>query len=94
MAQLTNKTRRAIELPSRHVIPKTGKLVTTNEVIRAIDNWSKLSGLIRSGEVAVAFDPEPGPEPEPEPEEGETVAEAIDADPPETPATPVPVQKR
>ena len=90
MAQLTNKTRRAIELPSRHVIPKAGKLVTTNAVIRAIDNWSKLSGLILSGEVAVAFDPEPGPEPE----EGATVAEAIDADPPETPATPVPVKKR
>ncbi|WP_444668412.1 hypothetical protein [Cereibacter changlensis] len=88
MAQLTNKTRRAIELPSRHVIPKAGKLVTTNEVIRAIDNWSKLSGLILSGEVAVAFDPEP------EPEEGETVAEAIDHPAPETPATPVPVKKR
>lgn len=92
MAQLTNKTRRAIELPSRHVIPKAGKLVTTNEVIRAIDNWSKLSGLILSGEVAVAFDPEPGSEPERE--ESETVAEAIDADPPETPATPVPAQKK
>lgn len=88
MAQLTNKTRRAIELPSRHVIPKAGKLVTTNEVIRAIDNWSKLSGLILSGEVAVAFDPEPGPE------EGGTVAEAIDADPPETPATPVPASQK
>lgn len=91
MAQLTNKTRRAIELPSRHVIPKAGKLVTTNEVIRAIDNWSKLSGLILSGEVTVAFDPEP--DPEPEPEEGETVAETIDASPPETPA-PVPAQKK
>lgn len=92
MAQLTNKTRRAIELPSRHVIPKAGKLVTTNEVIRAIDNWSKLSGLILSGEVAVAFDPEPGPAPEPE--EGGMVAEAIDADPAEPPATPVPAQKK
>lgn len=90
MAQLTNKTRRAIELPSRHVIPRAGKLVTTNEVIRAIDNWSKLSGLILSGEVSVAFDPEPGPEPE----EGGTVAEAIDHPAPENPATPIPAQKK
>jgi len=74
MAKLTNKTRIDIPLPSRHVIPRLGHLTLPNATIKSVDNWSRLSGLILSGDVAVEFDPEPSIE-----DPGETVTETVES---------------
>ncbi|WYK06456.1 hypothetical protein DWF04_022735 [Cereibacter sphaeroides f. sp. denitrificans] len=85
MAKLTNLTRRDIDLPSRHVIPRLGTLETTNEVIRG-DNWPKLNGLILSGDVAVEFDPEEAPE------QGETMTQVVSTPIIDLPGDPVKIK--
>lgn len=59
MARLINATRRDIVLPTFHIVPKSGALETTDEVIRCPDNWPRVNALILSGDLSAEFDPEP-----------------------------------
>lgn len=59
MARITNTTRRAIELPTRHIIPASGHLETTNALIRCPDNYRRIEALERAGDVQVDLDEEP-----------------------------------
>jgi hypothetical protein len=58
MAKLKNKTRRDIELPSRHIIPREGVLIIPDDVAKSIDNWLRLQTLIFAGDMTAEFDPE------------------------------------
>lgn len=59
MASLTNPGLRPVPLPTGHVVPRAGTLVTTNDVLRCPDNAAMLRGLILSGALTVDYDPEP-----------------------------------
>lgn len=87
MAKLTNRTKRDIDLPSRHVIPRLGELTLPNETIRSVDNWPRVNGLVLSGDLAVEFDPEPSLD---DPEK--TVTEVIQAPEVDHPGDPVKVK--
>lgn len=65
MAKLTSAMLADFPLPTGHVIPRLGVLVTTDAVIRCVDNWPILQGFIFNGSVAVEYDPEPEAAPEP-----------------------------
>ena len=45
-------------LPTRHVVPREGNLITTNDVIRSTDNWPMLNALLLAGEIGLEFDTE------------------------------------
>lgn len=62
MASLTNTGLRPVPLPTGHVVPRAGTLVTTNDVLRCPDNAAMLRGLILSGALTADYDPEPDPE--------------------------------
>lgn len=82
MARLINKTRRDIVLQTRHVIPVTGYLDTTDEVIRCPDNWPRLNGLIIAGDVVAEYDDAPVVAPVAPPEPAAPVAEPVTVDDP------------
>lgn len=59
MASITNKTKRDITLPSRHVVPKMGSLDNLlNETIKSTDNWPMINGLALAGDIEVILDAE------------------------------------
>ena len=88
MASIKNNTRRAITLPSMHVIPAMGILDgITNDVINMRDNALMIGGLARSLQIEVSFDaeviPDEGPvtasiEPNPEAVEQAKVNAALE----------------
>jgi hypothetical protein len=96
MAKIINPGRRPITLATKHVVPRMGELVTTNDVIQCPDNWPTLNAMFAVGEIGIELDPVPeivSPvyptdpvEPEPQPEGVKLV---YPTDP--IPAEPVPV---
>jgi hypothetical protein len=58
MSKITNYSSRPIRLPTDHIVPAMGELVTTNSVLNCVDNAPMISALAKSGVVAVEFDPE------------------------------------
>lgn len=79
MARLINPGRAPLALPTGHVAPRGGELVTTNDVLRCPDNARVLSGPILSGQVTVEYDPDPPVDPETPSASGQPV---VAADPP------------
>lgn len=59
MAKIINFGRQSITLPTRHVVPRMGELLTTNDVLRAPDNEGVLAALTNSGVITIEFDPDP-----------------------------------
>ena len=56
MAKISNSGRFDITIPSGHVVPANGELLTTNEVIRMIDNQRFLPAMKSSGEISYELD--------------------------------------
>ena len=59
MAKITNLGRRDLPLPTRHIVPRMGDLVTTNDTIRSPDNWTMLNAMALAGDVTIELDPDP-----------------------------------
>lgn len=59
MAKLINPGFQPVNLPTGHVVPRKGELVTTNDVLRCVDNARVLAGLIATGAVLAEYDPDP-----------------------------------
>lgn len=59
MAKLVNPSLRPVPLPTGHIVPRQGELVTTNAVLRCADNAAFLNGQIRSGALIAEYDPDP-----------------------------------
>ncbi|OJY35923.1 MAG: hypothetical protein BGP11_18420 [Rhodobacterales bacterium 65-51] len=80
MAKILNPGLRPIPLPTGHVVPRQGELVTTNDVLRCADNVAFLRGQELSGALTLQFDPDPV-----EPPEAPKVAPTLSSQP-ESPA--------
>jgi hypothetical protein len=59
MAKILNPGLRPVPLPTGHVVPRQGELVTTNDVLRCADNVAFLRGQELSGALNLQFDPDP-----------------------------------
>lgn len=60
MAKIINHARGQITLPTRHVVPRLGELVTTNEIITCPDNWPMLNAMATAGDIGLEMDPDQG----------------------------------
>lgn len=61
MAKLNNLGRIPVCLPTGHIVPRLGYLITTNEVLRCADNAAFLNGQVLSGQMEVEYDADPDP---------------------------------
>ncbi len=59
MAKITNPGRRPLTLATKHVVPRMGELITTNEVIQGADNWPTLKAMLDLGEIGIELDSAP-----------------------------------